>query len=60
MCSVPWSTPISDYREVYWDSGARSGVDGRSGAYVDMNGGRRYEAGQNQLPAQFTVPAKSQ
>jgi hypothetical protein len=50
---------ISDFREVYWDSGARSGVDGRSGAYVDMNGGRRYEAGQNQLPAQFTVPAKS-
>lgn len=50
---------ISDFREVYWDSGARSGVDGKSGAYVDMNGGRRYEPGQNQLPAQFTVPAKS-
>ncbi len=51
---------ISDFREVYWDAGARSGVDGKSGAYIDMNGGRRYEPGQNQLPAPFTVPAKSQ
>jgi hypothetical protein len=45
---------------VYWDAGARSTVDGRSGAYVEMNGGRRYEPGQNQLPPEFTVPAKPQ
>ncbi|MGH9273577.1 MAG: hypothetical protein ACRDZU_02930 [Acidimicrobiales bacterium] len=51
---------ISDFREVYWDANARSGVDGKSGAYVDINGGRRYEPGQNQLPTQFTIPAKSQ
>ena len=51
---------ISDFREVYWDATATSTIDGKSGAYVDMNGGRRYEPGQNQLPAQFTVPAKPQ
>jgi len=51
---------ISDFREVYWDASATSGIDGKKGAYVDMNGGRRYEPGQNQLPAQFTVPAKPQ
>lgn len=51
---------ISDFREVYWDATATSGIDGKKGAYVDMNGGRRYEPGQNQLPAQFTVPAKAQ
>lgn len=51
---------ISDFREVYWDATATSGIDGKKGAYVDMNGGRRYEPGQNQLPAEFTVPAKPQ
>jgi hypothetical protein len=51
---------ISDFREVYWDAAATSTIDGKRGAYVDMNGGRRYEPGQNQLPAQLTVPAKPQ
>lgn len=51
---------ISDFREVYWDATATSGIDGKKGAYVDMNGGRRYEPGQNQLPVEFTVPAKPQ
>lgn len=51
---------ISDFREVYWDAAATSTIDGKKGAYVDMNGGRRYEPGQNQLPAQLTIPAKPQ
>ena len=51
---------ISDFREVYWDATATSTIDGKKGAYVDMNGGRRYEPGKNQLPSEFTVPAKSQ
>lgn len=51
---------ISDFREVYWDASATSAIDGKKGAYIDLNGGRRYEPGQNQLPAQFTVPAKAQ
>lgn len=51
---------ISDFREVYWDASATSTIDGKKGAYVDMNGGRRYEPGQNQLPAELTVPAKPQ
>ena len=51
---------ISDFREVYWDATATSAGDGKKGAYVDMNGGRRYEPGQNQLPAAFTIPAKPQ
>lgn len=51
---------ISDFREVYWDASATSKIDGKKGAYVDMNGGRRYEPGQNQLPAGLTVPVKPQ
>jgi hypothetical protein len=51
---------ISDFREVYWDATATSKIDGRKGAYVDMNGGRRYEPGQNQLPGGLAVPAKAQ
>lgn len=51
---------ISDFREVWWDPTATSGIDGKKGAYVDMNGGRRYEPGQNQLPAGLTIPVKPQ
>ena len=49
---------ISDFREVYWDAAARSGIDGKNGAYVSMNGGRRYAGGQ--LDTTFTIPAKPQ
>jgi hypothetical protein len=51
---------ISDFREVYWDAGATSKIDGKRGAYVDVNGGRRYEPNQRQLSASLDVPAKAQ
>ncbi len=37
---------ISDAREVYWDAGAISRIDGKAGAYVSMNKGRRYKPGE--------------
>ena len=49
---------ISDFREVYWDAAATSGIDGRAGAYVPMNGGRRYAVGE--LGNDFDVPPKPQ
>ncbi len=51
-------TAISDFREVYWDATAKSGIDGKAGAYIAMNGGRRYASGQ--LDGSFNVPAKPQ
>lgn len=42
-------TAISDVREVFWDPGAVSSVNGQSGAYVALENGRRYQAGE--LPA---------
>lgn len=51
---------VSDFREVYWDAAATSKIDGKQGAYVDMNGGRRYEPGQNQLPGGLNIPVKPQ
>jgi hypothetical protein len=51
-------TAISDFREVYWDAGARSDIDGKNGAYIPMNGGRRYAGGQ--LDSAFKIPAKPQ
>jgi hypothetical protein len=39
-------TWLSDVREVYWSSSAVSPVDGERGAYVNVNGGERYELGQ--------------
>ncbi len=38
-------TALQDAREVYWDSTATSAIDGQPGAYVALNGGRRYENG---------------
>ena len=51
-------TAISDFREVYWSSTARSGVDGKNGAYLPIDGGRRYAGGQ--LDGSFKVPAAAQ
>jgi len=42
-------TAISDVREVFWDPNAVSPVNGQSGAYVPLENGRRYQAGE--LPA---------
>ena len=50
----------NDCREVYWDASATSKIDGKKGAYVDVNGGRRYEPNRNQLPSGLTIPVKPQ
>ncbi len=47
-------TGISDAREVYWNPNARSKIDGANGAYVAVNGARRYELGQ--WDNSFTIP----
>ena len=39
-------TGNEDAKEVFWDPNARSAVDGKSGAYVPLNGGKRYRLGQ--------------
>ena len=40
-------TGIEDVREVYWKGTARSNVDGQArGAYIPVDGGRRYLLGQ--------------
>ncbi|MDQ1404049.1 MAG: hypothetical protein QOG03_2365, partial [Actinomycetota bacterium] len=39
-------TALSDFREVYWDASATSDIDGKKGAYVSLNGGRRYRQGE--------------
>jgi hypothetical protein len=39
-------TAVSDAREVYWDAKAISTIDGKPGAYVSLNGGRRYKLGE--------------
>jgi hypothetical protein len=49
---------ISDFREVYWDSTARSTIDGKAGAYISMNKGRRYAGGE--LDGSFTIAPKPQ
>jgi hypothetical protein len=49
---------ISDYREVYWSNTARSDIDGKNGAYVSMNGGRRYDLGE--IGRDFNIPVKPQ
>lgn len=50
-------TALSDVKEVHWSETATSAVDGRPGAYVPLNDGRRYELGE--WPAGFTrgIPA---
>jgi len=40
------STPTQDAREVYWDPHRRSSVNGKNGAYVETEPGRRYGPGQ--------------
>ena len=49
---------ISDFREAYWDAAATSTIDGRAGAYVSLNKGRRYAGGE--LDGSFTVAPKPQ
>jgi hypothetical protein len=42
-------TAISDVREVYYSPRTKSPVNGRSGSYIALNGGRRYQL--NQIPS---------
>lgn len=49
-------TVVSDAKEAYWDANATSPIDGKKGAYIGLNGGRRYRigdwtAGEPVLPA---------
>jgi len=39
-------TGVDDAREVYWSSTAISKFDGKAGAWVALNGGKRYQIGQ--------------
>lgn len=51
-------TAISDVRQVYWDPNAVSPVNGKRGAYIALDKGRRYEAGE--LPSsELTLPGRS-
>ena len=47
-------TAVSDLKEVFWDAQKRSPMDGRPGAYVALEGGRRYRQGE--LPRGFKIP----
>ncbi len=38
-------TAVSDAKEAYWDANAISPIDGKAGAYVALNGGKRYRIG---------------
>ena len=49
---------ISDYREVIWEPTARSPIDGKPGAYVGLNSGKRYAGGEQ--TNDFSVPARAQ
>lgn len=50
-------TAYDDSREVYWNPQATSRIDGRRGAYVELDGGRRYLPGE--WTSTFAVPAAS-
>jgi hypothetical protein len=39
-------TSADDVREIYWDRTARSKYNGKVGAYLDPNPGRRYKVGE--------------
>jgi hypothetical protein len=49
-------TATSDAKEAYWDPNATSRIDGKQGAYVALNGGRRYRIG-DWTPGEPIFPA---
>ena len=49
-------TAGSDAKEVYWDANAVSTIDGKRGAYVALNHGRRYRPGE-WTPGEPVLPA---
>jgi hypothetical protein len=50
-------TALSDVKEVRWCGSCQSVIDGRPGAYVPLDEGRRYQLGQ--WPAGLSVPVGS-
>jgi hypothetical protein len=51
-------TAVSDAREVYWDKNAVSKIDGQPGAYVSINGGRRWELGSWSAGLSPAIPVR--
>jgi hypothetical protein len=51
-------TAVSDAREVYWDPAATSKIDGQPGAYVSLNGGRRWENGTWSAGLSSAIPVR--
>jgi len=49
-------TVVSDAKEAYWDANATSPIDGKQGAYIALNGGRRYRIG-DWTPGEPVLPA---
>jgi hypothetical protein len=41
----PW-TALEDEREIYWNAGRKSEVDGKAGSYCPVDGGHRYSLGE--------------
>ena len=39
-------TPMDDFREIWWDPNKISGQNNKPGAWVQLNGGKRYRKGQ--------------
>jgi ABC-type branched-subunit amino acid transport system substrate-binding protein len=50
-------TAASDAKEAYWDANAISPIDGKRGAYVALNGGRRYRIG-DWTPGEPVLPGR--
>jgi hypothetical protein len=50
-------TALSDARQVWWNPNAPSKIDGKNGAYVDMDGGRRYVIG-DWTPGEPALPGR--
>lgn len=51
-------TALEDAREVYWDSSATSRIDGAAGAYVSINGGRRWQNGSWPVGLSSEIPVR--
>ena len=47
-------TTSDDVREIYWDPNAISNYNQKQGAYIEMNGGKRYREGE--IPPGLQVP----
>lgn len=39
-------TAVSDAKQAYWDANATSPIDGKKGAYIALDAGRRYRVGE--------------